>query len=170
MKILRQLLTVMTVCIAAFSLPVEAHGADRATTIGLGTGYVSRNTSAYAGVYMRYQFSDFFALKPEVDFIIRHKEQDAFMVNFDGQFSLPLATEKINIYGIGGLGFASWNVKELNDDGGLDMRRHGGICFDLGAGVGYNVSSTLYLSLEAKANLVKHYTTALVGVSIGYKF
>ena len=44
------------------------------------------------------------------------------------------------------------------------------IGFDLGAGVGYNVSSSLRLALEAKANMVKHYTTALVGVSIGYNF
>lgn len=170
MKIIRQLLTAATLCMAAMSMPAESKAADRATTIGLETGYVSRNTSAYAGVYMRYRFSNFFALKPQVDFVIRHKEQDAFMVNFDGQFSLPIPTGKLNVYGIAGVGFSSWNVKELNDEGDLDMRRHGGIGFDLGAGVGYDVSSTLYLSLEAKANLVKHYTTALVGVSIGYKF
>ncbi len=170
MKIFCHLLTVMALGAAALSIPNTASAADHLTTIGIESGYVSRNTSAYAGVYMRYQFSDFFALKPHVDFVIRNKEQDAFIVNFDGQFSLPIHAEKLNVYGIAGIGFSSWNIKELNDEGELDMRRHGGIGFDLGAGVGYNVSSSLRLALEAKANMVKHYTTALVGVSIGYNF
>ncbi len=170
MKTFRHLLAVMALCTAALALPQKTSAADHLTTVGIESGYVSRNTSAYAGVYMRYQFSNFFALKPHVDFVFRHKEQDAFIVNFDGQFSLPIHAEKINVYGVAGIGFSSWNIKELNDEGDLDMRRHGGISFDLGAGVGYNVNSSLRLALEAKANLVKHYTTALVGVSIGYNF
>lgn len=160
----------MAVGIAALSLPVAAEAGDHNTTVGIESGYASRNTSGYAGVYMRYQFSNFFALKPQVDFVIRNKQQDAVVVNFDGQFSLPINAGKLNVYGIAGVGFSSWNVKELNDEGDLDMRRHGGISFDLGAGVGYNVSSTLRLALEAKGNLVKHYSSALVGVSIGYNF
>ena len=170
MKIASRLLAAVTLAVASLCMPDTASGADRQTTVGIESGYVSRNTSAYAGAYMRYQFSNFFALKPQVDFVFRHKEQDAFMLNLDGQFSLPIDTGKLNVYGIAGIGFSSWNVKELDEDGDWDMRRHGGIGFDLGAGVGYNVSSSLRLALEAKANLVKHYTTALVGISIGYNF
>ena len=58
-----------------------------------------------------------------MDFVFRHKEQDAFMLNLDGQFSLPIDTGKLNVYGIAGIGFSSWNVKELDEDGDWDMRR-----------------------------------------------
>lgn len=51
MKIASRLLAAVTLGVASICMPDTASGADRQTTVGIESGYVSRNTSAYAGVY-----------------------------------------------------------------------------------------------------------------------
>lgn len=153
------------------SAPADASAQTGLTTIGLQGGYVSRNESGYAGVYLRHQFSRIFALKPQVDFAIRNRDKDAFILAIDAQLLVPLRTERWSVYGIAGVGFSSWNDPETFANGKVvDRSRHGALCVDLGAGAGVNITPALRLALEAKANLVASRSCALVGLSIGYNF
>lgn len=140
------------------------------TTIGLEAGFASRNTSGYAGVYLRHQFSRIFALKPSCDFIIRHKEKDAYTVMIDAHFLVPLSNPRWSVYGIAGAGFTSWNDPTVDEFGEPGHERYGALALDVGAGCAVNASPTLRLALEVKGNLAEHRNSALACLCIGYNF
>lgn len=167
----RRTLLLLAVIIASISGALHADAQTGLTTIGVQGGYISRNESGYAGVYLRHQFSRIIALKPQVDFAIRNREKDAFILVLDAQLLVPLPSERWSVYGIVGAGFSSWNDPKTYANGKVvDRERHGALCADFGAGAGLNVTPSLRLALEAKANLASARSSALVGLSIGYNF
>lgn len=169
--ITRRCVIILSLIIASVATAIPARAQTGLTTIGLQGGYISRNESGYAGVYLRHQFSRIFALKPQVDFAIRNRDKDAYMMVLDAHLLVPLHTDRWNVYGIVGAGFSSWNDPTTYADGKVvDRDRHGALCADLGAGAALNVTPTLRLALEAKANLAASRSSALVGLSIGYNF
>ncbi|MCM1336954.1 MAG: hypothetical protein NC187_07065 [Candidatus Amulumruptor caecigallinarius] len=169
-SITRRTLAVIVALVASLTGALSTD-AQNNTTIGLGGGYISRNESGYAGIYLRHQFSRIVALQPQVDFAIRNRDKDAYIITVDAHLSVPLRTERWNVYGIAGAGFSSWNDPHTYADGKLvDRARHGALCADLGAGAALNVTPTLRLALEARANLAAARSCALVGLSIGYNF
>lgn len=157
-----------TVLLIGSSTPASAQRGR--TVIGLETGYASLNTSAYAGVYLRYSFSRVFALRPQFDFVIRHHGRDAFMFNIDSNICVPLRNQRYSVYGILGAGFTSWNYLNSEDEAVPGHERYAAIGFDVGAGASMDVTPTLRLALEVKGNLVARRSTALAGISIGYIF
>lgn len=160
----------------AMIMPVAAEGQSRKgqKSVGLRGGYVTRNESAAAGLYFQYSFSDWFRLSPNIDYVFRNNNQDAFSFNFNAQFPLSVAhSEKCYIYPLAGLSYVAWS--RHHDDPDLDNNddvttRDSRFGLNAGAGVEYFVTPTLKLGLEGRFQLVKHHNSGYFTLGIGYVF
>lgn len=82
-----RMLTLVALLVASV-MPVFAQRGEK--TFGIRGSYVSRNTSASAGLYMTYRFSGLFRLAPSADYVFRHDGSDAFSVNLDTHYTFNL--------------------------------------------------------------------------------
>lgn len=143
-------------------------------TLGVRTGYVTRNNSADIGLYFQYTFSEYFRLQPAADMIFRHNGRDAFTFDLNAQFPIAIGSEKFSLYPFAGLNYSSWNYnRNTLDDDGIQIvtnSRTNGLGANLGAGFDLNVSPTLKLSLEGEYTFVKRNSGVRILVGIGYVF
>lgn len=169
MKIQKVILALAT--FAAMSA-VPAYGADK--TFGLRAGYNTRNESALAGLFFQYGFSEHFRLSPNVDYIFQHDDVDALSINCNVHMPFKLTqSAKTRIYPLAGLNYTSWNYHHTeqsereNDDVTTRRNRFG---LNVGAGFEIRATSSLKISVEAKATLIKSYSSATISAAIGYIF
>lgn len=177
----RFIYAVIAVCFVAVASAQTCTAADFNSkgqkSVGLRAGFTSRNTTATAGLYFSYRFTDHFRFSPKVDYAFRHDRVDAFSFNFDAEMPISLcpATNRVNFYPIAGLNYttatshaaASIIESRSSDDSSQRINRFG---LNLGAGIEYFATPTLRLAFEAKAQLLKQQTGAWLTASIGYVF
>lgn len=164
-------------CVVLLTIFISA-GADARTpytrgekSFGPKAGFVSRNTSALAGLVFEYSFSRHVRIAPQASIIFRHKNLDALALDADMQFPLPFASDRYAFYPIAGLNFTSWNVHGIDENTNKDVTTHrnrfGG---NVGAGIEMKCTSTLKLNLEAKYTVIKSYPGVHVSAGISYVF
>ena len=140
-------------------------------SIGINAGYNSRGITGVAGVFFKYRFSRHFTLAPNIDYVFRHNNVDAYAFNINADFTIPVAQGRVNLYPLAGLNASSWNIRNDaaadSDDSSTRVSRLG---VNVGGGVEVAVTRTLSLSLEAYYNYVKHYDGAYIKAAIGYNF
>lgn len=142
-------------------------------SVGPKIGYASKNESAVAGLVFQYAFSDHFRVAPEIAYIFRHKNMDAFVFDFNAHVPFGFTGEKVAFYPLAGLNYSSWSRHYrqediiANDDVTTRTARFG---LNLGAGFDLRCSETLKLSLEAKYGLVKGFTTVTITAGISFVF
>lgn len=160
---------------------------------GVRAGYASRNTSMEVGLYFQYSFSDHFRLQPSADFILRHRDRDAFLLDVNGQIPIEFSTDKFSLYPYAGLNFSSWNyhykmltpiVPENPDDPDLNpapgelpgfkttdgSKRYNRFGINVGAGFDLKVSASWKLSVEAGYTFIKANSGLRVLAGVGYIF
>lgn len=172
------LLTLITSLTACLNVNADDSGWAR-KTVGVTTGYVTKNHSASAGVRLSYAFSRHFVLSPSIDYVFHHNNTDAFLFNLDyyGPWRLD-ALGKWHVYHILGVNYASWNKSTPQTDadnsgeGGVKdvTTRQGHLGLDFGLGFAYDVSSSMRLTAQGKINWVKHDSTGLITLGISYVF
>lgn len=178
MKNIFRALFIAFILSASFTqLTAAADNARGQKSVGLRAGFSSRNTTATAGLYFSYRFTEHFRFSPKMDYAFRHNHVDAFSFNFDAEMPISLSptTNRVNFYPIAGLNFTTATshsaATELNarssDDSSQRINRFG---LNLGAGIEYFASPTLRLALEAKAQILKQQSGAWISASIGYVF
>ena len=155
--------------IAALTLiPFQKSFAE--TYIGVAPGYSTKNESMTLGAWMSHDFSKAFRVNLGIDYVFRNQHTDAFLMNLDFNFPLKLTTgDKIDIYPIAGLTYACWSHHPYPDGDDVTTRENK-FGINLGAGVGYKVSSHMRLKLDARYSLVKHNNTTILSLGIGYAF
>lgn len=159
------------ICSTALTASAQHKGEK---SVGLRGGFTTRNTTATAGLYFSYRFTDHFRLSPKLDYAFPHHDTDAF--SFDIDFETPFAlspTNKVNFYPIAGLNYStfSYHVKPGEDDNSDDTsQRKNDFGLSFGAGLEYFPTSSLRLSIEGKGILIKRYSGGWFNVSIGYIF
>ena len=154
------------------AMPAQAIINKGEKSLGPKIGYASRNSSAVAGLVFQYTFSQHLRIAPEVGYVFRHKNQDAFLadINFHVPFGL-LDTDKVALYPLAGLAFNSWALHGHDSVEDVDVTSHvNRFGLNLGAGFDLRCSSTLKLNLEAKYTLVKSYSSAYITLGISYVF
>ena len=169
--------TVLCLLLTAAGI-VTAKAENHEKIFGLSGGYITKNTSAQAGVFFSYRLNPWLRISPNATYIFRHKGIDAFSLNADCHFTFPLKTNSAwSIYPIAGIGYWSWNIgnNNMGDTGDYEKdddvsSRTQRFSLNMGAGLQYMVTSTLVLSVEAKYALMKHSSTDLFSFSIGYHF
>ncbi|MCM1348874.1 MAG: porin family protein [Firmicutes bacterium] len=143
-------------------------------SVGLRGGFTTRQTTATAGLYFSYRFTEHFRISPKMDYAFRHKGTDAF--SFDMDFEMPFSLSpsgKANFYPIAGLNYSTFSTHTIfTEDNGSDdtSQRSNEFGLALGAGVEYFATPTLRLAFESKGILIKKYSGGWFNVSIGYVF
>ncbi len=155
------------------AMPFAANAQRGEKVFGVQTGYTSTNNSAIAGMFFQYSFSDHFRVSPEMGFVIRHEDLDAFTADINLHFPLSLNHSgdfTTQIYPIVGADLSSWTHHHIinNDDDVSTRATKFGL--NLGGGFQFLPSSTLKLKIEAKYTLMQTYSTFVASVGIGYVF
>lgn len=161
----------LTLIATIFTAP-DANAHEK--TFGIRVGYNTRTEAPVAGMFFQYGFSNHFRLSPNLDYYFRHNDVDALSVNCNAHFPIKLNKKGSSaIYPLGGLNYTSWSYHFEGDDlekfNDVSMRRTR-VGLNLGAGYEFYASPTLKLSAEAKATLLKSYSSATISLSIGYIF
>lgn len=143
-------------------------------TFGLRIGYNTRTEAPLAGMFFQYSFGEHFRLSPNLDYYFRHNDVDALSVNCNVHIPFKLLQSgKSALYPLAGLNYSTWSYhfegEELTTTNDVTMR-HTRVGLNLGAGFEYYASPTLKLSVEAKATLLKSYSSGTFTASIGYVF
>ena len=166
-------LTAVVALIAACGVTASAQIVKGEKSVGPKIGYASKNQSAVAGLVFQYAFSDHFRISPEVGYVFRHKDIDAFTIDLNGHVPFGFTGEKVAFYPLAGLNYSSWSrhfkkedIMETNDV----TTRTSRFGLNLGAGFDLRCTETLKLSLEAKYSLVKGFTTLTVTAGISFVF
>lgn len=166
---------------ACISLPCDAYGQSfrGQKSVGLRGGFTTRNTTATAGLYFSYRFTEHFRMAPKVEYAFRHHDTDAFSFNFDTEMPVALdgSTGRVNFYPIAGLNYSTFTShvvadndverEEASDDSSQRTNHFG---LNIGAGLEYFATPTLRLAFESKCLLMKQYTGGWFNISIGYVF
>ena len=155
-------------------MPLSAPAATRGKkSVGIRAGYTTGNSSAVAGLYFQYAFSERFRIAPDADYTFRHEGTDAFSINLNAHVPFDLGTSRRwEVYPLAGLNYTSWNIHRRsslrdNDDSKSRVDRLG---FNAGAGIGFHATPTLKFALEGKYRWTRHYNSGVFTLSIGYMF
>lgn len=173
-KTITRLFVAATLAIA-FTLPSQAQIVKGEASLGPKIGYVSKNKSAVAGLVFQYSFSDHFRLSPELGYIFRNNDMDAFTFDINAHVPFGFTGDKVAFYPLAGMNYSSWSRHyrgqgtdmDNTDDVSTRTARFG---LNLGAGFDLRCSETLKLSIEAKYILMKGYSTAVTTAGIAYVF
>jgi opacity protein-like surface antigen len=175
---MNKLITGVLLASLAMPLAIEAQGIERGQkTLGLTAGYVTVNRSASAGLQFSYAFSRHFVLAPSIDYVFRNEDLDGLLINIDyhGPWQLD-ASGRWTVYHILGFNYASWSrhTKQLVGEEGENYddvtKRSNHVGLDFGAGVAWNVTPSLRLSVQGKFNWIAHNNTGLFNAGISYIF
>lgn len=164
---------ILTAMLLFVAIPgVAQHKGEK--SVGLRGGFTTRNTTATAGLYFSYRFSEHFRFAPKMDYAFRHHGTDAFSFDFDAEFPISLSShDKVSFYPIAGLNYSTFST-HLTDDNmeyvDDTSQRSNEFGLSVGAGIEYFATPTLRLALEGKGVLIKKYSGGWFNVSIGYMF
>lgn len=171
---------ILTVLSCIFSImPVSADSQKGQKSVGLRGGFTTRNTTATAGLYFSYRFTEHFRLSPKVDYAFRHNGTDAFAFNIDAEMPISLnpATNRVNFYPIAGMNYSTFTnhavvspIQPLADEYDDSSDRVNRFGLNIGAGLEFFATPTLRLAIEGKCTLIKQYTGGWFNLSIGYVF
>lgn len=164
---------VIAVLISVFAVTATAQVKQGEKSFGPKIGYASKNESATAGLFFQYAVTSHFRLSPEIGYIFRHNDLDAFTIDLNGQFPFGFTGERVAFYPLAGLNYSSWNSHFLTDD--IDKiddvsTRVTRLGLNAGAGFELRCNESMKLTLEAKYCLTKHYNSAMISAGISFIF
>lgn len=173
LKLILIRLTAVIALAAACGLTAQAQIVKGEKSVGPKLGYVSKNQSAVAGLVFQYAFSNHFRLAPELGYVFRHKDMDAFTFDINAHVPFGFTGEKVAFYPLAGLNYSSWS-RHFKEEDMMEIKdvstRTARFGLNLGAGFDLRCSETLKLSFEAKYLLIKGFTTVAVTAGISYVF
>lgn len=144
------------------------------TSVGLRGGFTTRNTTATAGLYLSYRFTEHFRVSPKLDYAFPHHNIDAFSFDIDCEMPLSLsAADNINFYPIAGLNYSTYSYHiEKGEDSSAEetSQRRNDFGLSFGAGLEYFATPTLRLAVESKGVIIKRFSGGWFTLSIGYRF
>lgn len=169
------LLTVAFLALSSVIMPLESNaGGKGEKSVGLRAGFTTRNTTATAGLYFSYRFSEHFRLAPKIDYAFQHHSIDAFSLDVDAEMPISLSSSgRVNFYPIAGLNYSTFShhgLREDRDTSDDTSQRSNEFGLSVGAGVEYFPTKSLRLAIEGKGKLIKKYSGGWFNVSIGYVF
>lgn len=142
-------------------------------TIGIELGYNTFNEAPATGIAFSYRFSRRLRIAPNVQYIFRKNQTDAFIFNCDIHVPFPVKDTPVEFYPIAGINYASWNHRNvelrtsLSDDVSTRDSQFG---LNLGSGVGIKCSGNLRLFIEGRYSFVRDYNTTTILAGIAYSF
>ncbi len=164
-------IAVMLAIASVFCSDCVASGKSGQKSFGPYLGFVSRNTSATAGLKFDYRFSKVVRLAPEIGLIFRHHDLDGLAVDVNVHFPLEFAGGRAAFYPLVGAAYTSWGRHNIDSSTLNDVTTHANsLGLNAGAGIEYLCKPTLKLSAEARYTLMRHYPTAYIVAGIAFVF
>lgn len=162
----------MALCALLWSVAPAAAAGRGEKSFGPRIGYVSRNSTASAGLAFEYSFSRHVRISPEVGIIFRHRGKDGLGLAANVHFPIDVRSDgKAAFYPLAGISFTSWGLHNLDPDEQKDVTTHTNcVGFNAGAGFEYRVRPSLKLSIEARYTLMRHFPTAQIAAGISFVF
>lgn len=162
-------------CILAAALltavPAVAGNHKGDNVLGPKLGFISKNTSALAGIVYQHSFSDRVRLSPEIGYVFRHNNLDAFILDVNVHTPFGIGGDSVDLYPLAGLTFNSWGHHGISPIDGEDVTTHTNRWgLNLGAGFDLRCSSTLRFNVEARYALVKSFSSFQFTASVAYVF
>lgn len=145
-------------------------------TVGITAGYNTFNQNAVAGLFMQYRVNGLLRVAPDVTYIFKHHDTDGLAINLNVHMPLSIVPSgKFNLYPLAGLNYTSWSYHAKGaapsiietDDVSQRVSKFG---FNIGAGIDLYATDNLKLFVEGKYVGVKHYSSGVISVGIGYRF
>lgn len=155
------LLPALLLLIAAFLPALSASAQKGKMTLGLSGGYATHNDGGYTNLYFQYDLIPHIRLAPEIGYVFRNDGKSAFNLAVDVHFPFRIA-RPVSVYPLAGIVFNSW--KHPGDN---TLNRIGA---DFGAGVDFDLTNYLKLSLQGKYSLMNDVSGGFIGMGIGYIF
>lgn len=158
--------------LCASACPAGASAEGRGTkSAGVRAGYITHNESAVAGIYFQYSFSRHFRLSPTADYVFRHNDTDAFILNVDAQFPFDFSDGRWAVYPFAGLSYANWTRRHNVEEQRLkESVRTSDFGVNAGAGIEWRLTTSLKMMAEAKYGLVKDHEGGVFTIGLGYVF
>ena len=167
----KSLYILWTIIACIITCTPEASAQRGQKTLGLRTGYNTRNDSPLAGISFSYQFSDHVRIAPNADYVFRHNNTDAFSLNCNMHFPWKLGALPMNIYPLIGANYTQWSMHHadiaVSDDTSSRINRFG---LNLGGGVEWYATSTFKVAAEGKFGWLKDFNTGVISIGIAYVF
>lgn len=164
--------TALTFIIILCSLiPLSAQRGEKSA--GIRAGYNSCTESAVAGIYFQYRFSEHIRIAPDIDYVFKHNNVDAFAFDCNMHFPFALGTSGINLYPIGGISYSCWNIRHISPDlNNTDdvTTRSNKFGLNAGGGLEWYATPTLKVSAEGKYRWIDDFDSGVFSLSIGYIF
>lgn len=165
----------VALCAALAAAECNADSFTGEKTLGLRAGYNSYNREPLAGAQFSYRFNRLLRLAPSVDYIFRRDGRDALTFNVNMDFVFPLADGRCSLFPLAGINYSSWNYhlsgphgsSATTDDVSSRISRIG---LNAGAGVDFNITGSLKLSLTGSYTFIKEFHGATVAAGIHYRF
>ena len=159
-------------CAATAAARQDAHNFHGEKTLGMIAGYCGSNTSALAGLEFSYRFNRWLRLAPQAEYVVRHKDRDALLLNVNVQFPFLMSLDRMAVYPQVGLNYSSWNY---HFDGGSQeydaaINRISRFGLNVGAGYELDLTPSLRMGVIAEYLIVKKFNSFNAAVKIAYRF
>ena len=92
----RWIVSLLAAGIIAGCMTASADDFSGEKTLGVRTGYNTRNREPLAGIEFTYRFNRLLRLAPSAEYVFRRDGRDALMLNLNAQFVFPLAGGRCN--------------------------------------------------------------------------
>ena len=166
---LTALLLIINASMPLFSATAESRRGEK--SFGPYVGYVTRNSSATAGLSFEYTLSSVVRIAPEIGVIFRNRDLGGLTVDVNTHFPLSFAAGKAAFYPLAGLNFTSWSLNGIDPVTSDDVTTHRSrFGLNAGAGVEYFCKPSLKLSVECRYTLMQTYPTAFATAGISFVF
>lgn len=142
-------------------------------TIGIELGYSSFSEAPATGIAFSYRFSRRLRIAPNVQYIFRKNQIDAFIFNCDIHVPFPVKDSPVEFYPIAGINYSSWNHRNVHLHSSLSddvSTRDSQFGLNLGSGVGIRCTGNLRLFIEGRYSFVRDYDTTTILAGIAYSF
>lgn len=150
---------ILLALLAVFTMTCAANAQKGSVGAGVDFNFGTKISNVGFGAKLQYGFTN--NIRGEVSFkaFFEAKHQKVWDLNFNGHYLIKVAP-KMNFYPIAGLTI-------LHDNAGDGFTRVGA---NIGAGLEYYATSDLSINLEAKGQLLKDFSQAVVGIGATYHF
>ena len=154
----RWIVSLLAAGIIAGCMTASADDFSGEKTLGVRTGYNTRNREPLAGIEFTYRFNRLLRLAPSAEYVFRRDGRDALMLNLNAQFVFPLAGGRCNLFPLAGINYSSWNYHPSAAGN------------NAGAGVDTNLTGSLRLSLSGQYTFIKSFGGVNICAGIHYRF
>ena len=177
MKALKRIFVITVAVLSLATAPTaSAIGNNGEKTVGVTAGYNTRNESAVGGVFLQYRVKRLVRIAPDVSYVFKHHNTDWLAINLNVHMPLSvIPSGRVNLYPLAGFNYTSWSFHPAGNkpaiiEGDDVTERVSKFGLNVGAGLDVYATETLKLFVEGKYVGVRHYSSGVITVGIGYRF